>query len=85
MVVGNKGGTESIRKYVTYDNVRGCIVRGYMHEAGVIHVGILIKTRTDEEELLLMDLVERGCTIPDQVRRTLCSAVGFSRYAQFPG
>jgi hypothetical protein len=75
-----RGGTESFRKYVTCDNVRGCVVQGYTHKAGVIHAGKLIETRTDEEELLLMDLVEwvhhSGAGPEDPI---------FSRYTQFPG
>ena len=75
-----RGGTESFRKHVTCDNVRGCVVQGYTHKAGVIHAGKLIETRTDEEELLLMDLVEwvhhSGAGPEDPI---------FSRYTQFPG
>jgi hypothetical protein len=75
-----RGGTESFRKYVEYDNVSGCVVQGYTHKAGVIHAGKMIETRTDEEELLLMDLVEwvhhSGSGPEDPI---------FSRYAQFPG
>jgi hypothetical protein len=45
----------------------------------VIHAGKMIETRTDEEELLLMDLVEwvhhSGAGPEDPI---------FSRYAQFP-
>jgi hypothetical protein len=75
-----RGGTESFRKYVTYDNVRGCIVQGYSHKAGVIHAGKMIETRTDEEELLLMYLeewVHHSRAGPEDPI--------FSRYAQFQG
>jgi hypothetical protein len=75
-----RGGSAVFRQHVVAANVIGCNVWGVTHKVGLIRAGKMIEARTEEEELLLMDLVDwvlhLGLGPEDPV---------FSRYTQFPG
>jgi hypothetical protein len=80
MVSSIRGGSAVFRKHVTAANVISCNVWGVTHKVGMIHAGKMIEARTEEEELLLADLVDwvlhSGSAPEDPL---------FSRYTQFPG
>jgi hypothetical protein len=68
------------RQHVVASNVASCNVWAITHKTGLIRAGKMIEARTEEEELLLMDLVDwvhhSGAGPGDPL---------FSRYTQFPG
>jgi hypothetical protein len=80
LVSSIRGGSALFREHVVAANVVSCSVWAVTHKTGLIRAGKMIEARTEEEEVLLMDLVEwvhnSGTGPQDPL---------FSRYTQFPG
>jgi hypothetical protein len=80
MVSSIRGGSASFRQCVVVSNVSSCSVSAVTHKTGLIRASKMIEARTEEERLLLEDLVDWVLHSGSGPGEPL-----FSRYTQFPG